>query len=107
MLSDFVTTNRAEIIARCRARVAARMAPRPTKVELEHGIPLFLDQLVATLSSKLTVGSTVGATATKHGNEMLRGGFTIAQVVNDYADACQAISQLAIERHVTITTKEF
>ena len=124
MLSDFVTTNRSEIIARCRARVAGRMAPRPTEFELEHGIPLFLDQLAATLSSKLGIrartgdvvsdvhGSTIGDqtvsdSATKHGGDLLRMGFTVAQVVNDYGDACQAITELAIERQATIRTEEF
>jgi len=125
MLSDFVTTNRSEIIARCRARVAARMAPRPTEFELEHGIPLFLDQLAATLSSKLGSGARTGdgisaaprsktagdkavsESATKHGGDLLRMGFTVAQVVNDYGDACQAITELAIERKATIRTDEF
>jgi signal transduction histidine kinase len=125
MLSDFVTENRTEIIARCRTRVAARMAPRPTEFELEHGIPLFLDQLAARLRSKLATRTlkagqitllprpdahaedAVGESATKHGGDLLRVGFTVAQVVNDYGDSCQAITELAIERNATIRTDEF
>jgi signal transduction histidine kinase len=108
MLSEFVTANREEIIARCRAKVAARMAPRATELELEHGIPLFLDLLVATLHTKRrAAGSRVDATATLHGSELLRSGFTIAQVVHDYGDACQAITELAIELAAPITTQDF
>jgi signal transduction histidine kinase len=107
MLSEFVTSNRSEIIARCRARVAKRMAPRPTEQELVHGIPLFLDQLIAGLRSKLDHGAAVGVTATKHGGDLLHMGFTIAQVVHDYGDACQSITELAIEQSAPITTDEF
>ena len=46
MLEDFLRTNRDELIARCRAKVAQRPAPRPTEKELRYGIPLFLDQLI-------------------------------------------------------------
>jgi signal transduction histidine kinase len=34
-------------------------------------------------------------------------GFTVSQVVHDYGDICQAITELAIEQHVPITTDEF
>lgn len=47
MLHEFLTVHRDEM--RTRWRVATRMAPRPTAAELEHGVPLFLEQLVNTL----------------------------------------------------------
>lgn len=43
MLHEFLTNNRAELIERCRLKVAQRSAPRVTSAELTHGIPLFLD----------------------------------------------------------------
>ena len=107
MLSNFVTTNRAEIIARCRARVAARMAPRATELELEHGIPHFLDQLASRLRSKLATDVAVNASATQHGSELLRSGFTVGQVVHDYGDVCQTITELAIECGATISAADF
>lgn len=107
MLSKFVTANRAEIIARCQARVAARIAPRATHVELEHGIPLFLDQLALTLQFKLEGAPDVIASASKHGHDLLETGFTVAQVVNNYGDACQSITELAIERGTTFPTEDF
>src|SRR6185295_5720948 len=107
MLSEFVRDHREEIVARCRARVAGRMVPRPTPLELEHGIPLFLRELEQTLECELRqqAGATTGAV--QHGEDLLRSGFTIAQVVHDYGDACQSITELAIERKAAITTEEF
>lgn len=107
MLSAFLTANRDELIARCRAKVTARMAPRPTELELAHGIPLFLDQLTEALGLRLGTGTAIGATAARHGHELLRHGFTVAQVVHDYGDACQSITELAIERSEPISTEEF
>ena len=53
MLHDFLTANRVELVRRCRVKVAKRGAPSPTASELEHGIPLFLEQLIGTLSREL------------------------------------------------------
>lgn len=107
MLSEFIAKNRATIIERCRAMVLGRMAPRPTQHELEHGIPVFLDQVANVLTSKLHMGSAVETSATKHGGELLRSGFTVAQVVHDYGDVCQTVTEMAIEQGATITNLEF
>ena len=107
MLHEFVTANRAEIITRCRARVARRPAPRATEVELEHGVPLFLDQLADTLRRALKANPAIGHSATLHGHDLRHGGFTVAQVVRDYGDICQTITELAVEKAAPITTEEF
>ena len=107
MLSEFVRDHREEIIARCRARVAGRMVPRPTPLELEHGIPLFLRELEDTLACALRQRSGSVTAAIQHGEDLLRSGFTIAQVVHNYGDVCQTITELAIERNASITTDEF
>ena len=52
MLHEFLETHRTELIRRCRAKVAKRRAPRPTPHELEHGVPLFLDQLTQLLPGR-------------------------------------------------------
>jgi signal transduction histidine kinase len=49
----------------------------------------------------------IGKTASIHGNELLRRGFTVDQVVHDYGDLCQAITELAIEGTALITNNEF
>jgi signal transduction histidine kinase len=114
MLPDFLIANRAELIDRCRVKVAQRPAPKATEAELEHGIPMFLDQLVKTLlheQAPLRGGnpfqSEMGATAARHGLELLQRGFTVDQVVHGYGDLCQAITDLAFERDAPVQTVEF
>lgn len=45
--------------------------------------------------------------ATLHGRDLLQQGFTIAQVVKDYGDVCQAITELAVDRRFPIATEDF
>ena len=103
----FLTTYRADIIERCRVKVRARRAPRATPEELEHGIPLFLDQLVETLRLHLATNQDPEHVATRHGRDLLGQGFTIAQVVHDYGDVCQAVTDLAVEREAQISNEDF
>jgi hypothetical protein len=92
---------------------------------LKHGIPLFLDQLIKTLSAEQTsdsirsrrvsgssgggtpVLSEIGATAARHGRELLEYEFTVDQVVHGYGDLCQAITESALEHDVAIDVDEF
>jgi signal transduction histidine kinase len=106
---ESLTANRAEIIARTRAKVAARAAPRATDEELEHGVPLFLDQLVETLTVSPTPSDAqaIGGSAARHGGDLLKRGFTLAQVVHDYGGVCQAVTELADETKASITAAEF
>jgi signal transduction histidine kinase len=107
VLHEFLSTNRADIIARTRAKVAARPAPLATEEELERGIPLFLDQLVDNLRQSRTSSEAVGESAAIHGLDLLKKGFTVAQVVQDYGGLCQAVTELADETKAPITADEF
>ncbi len=125
MMHDFLTVNRAGLINRCREKVAKRLSPRASDEELEHGIPLFLDQLIKTLRVEQTAEpmrsrrvsgpsggdqpalSEIGEAATRHGRELLEHGFTVEQVVHDYGDLCQAITDLAFEVEAPIEIDEF
>jgi signal transduction histidine kinase len=125
MLHEFLTANQAELIDRCKSKVALRPARQATGAELEHGIPLFLDQLIRTLRMERTgepmqsrqvsglaggaksALSEIGVTATQHGRDLLRRGFTVDQVVHDYGDLCQAVTDLAFEKGSTIEIDEF
>lgn len=125
MLHEFLTTNRLELIERCRTKVASRAAPKATPMELEHGIPLFLDQLIRTLQAEQSASagkvravsgptngrqpdrSEIGLSATLHGRELLEQGCTIDQVVHDYGDLCQAVTELAFEDRTSIQVDEF
>jgi signal transduction histidine kinase len=124
VLHEFLTTNKADLIARCRIKVAKRLAPKVAGTELAHGIPRFLDQLIKTLEVEQTsepmrsrrvsgpagggtAVSEIAATAALHGRELSEQGFTVDQVVHDYGDLCQAIADLAFERGVPIQVDEF
>lgn len=109
MLHEFVTSNRAEIIERCRAKLSTRPVPKVTDVELERGIPLFLDQLAATLRLARGNGSNpeIQKAAAKNAAGLLHDAFTIAQVVHNYGGICQTITELAVERDEPITASEF
>ena len=111
MLYEFVTTYRDAIIAKTRVKVGTRPWPPASTAELENGLPKFLTQLAETLrwEDTATPFSTraIGDSATRHGRELLALGFTVSQVVHDYGDICQAITELAVEQNAPITTKEF
>jgi signal transduction histidine kinase len=123
MLCDFLFTNRAILIDRCRDMVGKRSDPKATQEELAHGIPMFLDQLIETLVLEQESGredntvegsngrgrfsSELGATAALHGGDLFRAGFTVEQVVHDYGDVCQAVTNLAFETGASISVDEF
>lgn len=108
MLHEFIDLNRDEIIRRCRAKVAARTVPTPTSGEIAHGVPVFLDQLSDALRGGSGAASAdIARTALQHGHELLLKGFTASQVVHDYGDVCQAITELAVETSAPIRTDEF
>ena len=112
MLHEFLTLHREQILARTRAKVATRMAPRPTQEELEHGVPLFLDQLAETLrleqaSSTRATSPEMARGAQQHGAELRKAGFTVGQVVHGYGDVCQAVTGLAMELDLPISADEF
>ena len=112
MLHEFIATYRTSIIAKTRRKVAVRRWPTVSDRELEHGVPLFLTQLSETLRWE-TMASTrygdavLGSSAAQHGGELLAAGFTVAQVVHDYGDICQAVTEIAMAENVPITTAEF
>ena len=111
MLHEFLTANRRDLLDRRSARVAHRLAPSPSDADLKHGIPLFLDQLIAMLqaredtpeptpdpkvsnaSNEGEAGSGVGVSATWHGR-VNAAGLTVEQVVREYGDLCQEITGL-------------
>jgi hypothetical protein len=80
-------------------------------VELRNGIPVFLDQLGDALrlkrSSDRVDHEELGKSARLHGHDLLRMGLTIGQVVHDYGDVCQTITELAVEQRSPIEGEDF
>jgi hypothetical protein len=120
MLHEFLTANRAELIKRCREKVARRFAPAVVPQVVDHGVPLFLGQLIHTLEHEQVtsdrpesepgpspVSTDIGRDATLHGTELLRLGYSVDQVVHHYGDVCQAVTDLAVRMKSPINTDEF
>lgn len=126
MLHEFLAANRNELIARCVAKVAKRPVPPQTATVQTHGIPLFLDQIIDTLArdaasdesarrrisgpadpGQTPTTSEIGEGAAQHGDELQRKGYTVDQVVHDYGDLCQAITEVAVEQDAPIAAREF
>lgn len=107
MLHEFIALNRAEIITRCRAKVATRVMPPPSELEINHGVPLFLDQLVSMLETGDQSTHDIDRSAGQHGHDLLLKGYTVSQVVHDYGDICQTVTELAVETDAPISTEEF
>lgn len=111
VLDDFLSANREAIITRARARVASRANPVATAVELTNGIPVFLDQLGDALRLAKLDGTSdhdqLGLSAGRHGSDLFRMGLTIGQVVHDYGDVCQVITEMAVQQQTPISGQEF
>jgi hypothetical protein len=124
MLHELLRTNRDNLIDRCRLKVFQRSSPPATATELQYGVPLILDQLSEALLheeatptlqedsifgySPHTPGSAEARrTAALHGSELFRLGYDVDQVVHDYGDLCQAVTELAKEMDAPITVDEF
>jgi hypothetical protein len=107
MLYEFIAANREQILARTREKVASRPGPRATLDELDNGVPAFLSQMVETLRLSGYDSVAMEESASKHGGDQLKRGFTVGQVVHGYGDICQAVTELAEEKKAPITIEEF
>ena len=120
MLHDFLILNREELIRRCRAKVVQRFAPSEVPPTVDHGVPMLLQQIIATLrceerkpirevmaSAAAPSLTEIGRTAALHGAELRRLGYSVDQVVHDYGDVCQSVTELAAEHQTPISVDEF
>jgi signal transduction histidine kinase len=125
MMHEFLSSNRQELERRCRDKVFERPGRAADRQQLEQGIPLFLDQLIRALQAEseqhgskgLTISgsaigdandhSELGDSATIHGADLLTLGYSISQVVHDYGDLCQAVTDLSIELGEDFEIAEF
>lgn len=95
-----------------------------TAGQLQNGIPIFLDQLIRTFGLEQTdahaavdriSGPPGGAVAYSelrtgaelYGKDLLALDFTVDQVVRDYGDLCQVVTDLAIEHDAPFEIEEY
>lgn len=125
MMHLFLAENRAALERRCREKVGKRPQRFSTEIQLREGIPIFLDQLTRTLKAEeagkmaqsLAISgpadgealatSELADSATMHGWQLLALGYSVGQVVHDYGDLCQAISDLAVAQGEQFSVEEF
>lgn len=125
MMYEFLSNNADDLIRRCIDKVNKRPQRNASVEQLRTGIPMFLEQLTKTLQADERLGaaaamqisgasggdesddSEMGATAAAHGAELLALDYTVDQVVHDYGDLCQAITDLAVERDAPFSANEF
>ncbi len=125
MMHDFLVRNHDELIERCRVKVGRRPRRQATAEQLANGVPLFLAQLERTLlavadgdgalTSKISGAtgeswlgpSEISVAASEHGESLSKLGFSVDQVVHDYGDLCQAITELAMEQNAPFPIDQF
>lgn len=94
--------------------------PAGMPADAEYGVPLFLQQMIDTLGpgqfDYTSEGredipddypAEISRTAALHGVELERRGYTVDQVVHDYGDVCQAVTELAIQQNSSIDSDDF
>jgi signal transduction histidine kinase len=111
MLESFVQWNRETILARARSRVTPLLPAAANDAELANGIPMFLSQLSEVLrtakAGNQAARDELKKSAAGHGGDLFLKGLTPRQVVHDYGDICQSITELAVQQHVPIEGEEF
>jgi hypothetical protein len=124
MLHVFLQEHRDELVAHCRAKAAKRNSGMPSRST--YGISRFIDQLIEVFRLEQTpdalarhkaaghgrpslalVPADIAGIAAKHGSELQQQGLTVDQVVHDYGDLCQALTELAMQKNEAISVDEF
>ena len=114
MLHEYLILYREAIIEAAAAKAMRRGSPALSVEALRNGVPLFLAQVSETLRAETgetgahaLCSNDIADGATKHGAELLTGGFTVSEVVHFYGDICQAVTELAVEQNAPVTVNEF
>lgn len=108
MLQKFLNENRKEILALSEEKTRRLAGLLATSEQLERGLSLFLDQLIAVLDQKVGAHpKDLLSDAATHGRECLRLGYTLSHVVHAYGAMCQAITELATIKDAKISSSDF
>ena len=119
-LQEFIDTNHDTLLAMTRKKVAKRSKePRSDELETKHGVHVFLREMSEALTAEAKrdpaqraeadppTSPNIAKTAALHGHDLLRLGFSIDEVVHDYGDVCQAVTELAVELDAPVSVAEF
>jgi hypothetical protein len=119
-LQEFIRTNHEKLVSMTREKVAKRsQKTRPEAREAKYGVHVFLDQLREALVAEARrdpkqqaqpdppTNQDIAETAALHGHDLLGLGFSIDEVVHEYGDVCQAVTELAVELHAPVSVADF
>lgn len=112
MLHDFLTEERTVILDKAKEKSKQGEKGRGSSTAMDQGWGLFYDELTELMrqdepfASHNELGQHTQQ-AEKHGEEYLRMGYTLSEVVHSYGIICQAITSHADEQKYQITSREF
>jgi hypothetical protein len=119
-LQEFIETNHAKLLSMTREKVAKRSNDsRSDDLETKHGVHVFLREMCEALTAEAKrdpaqraeadppTSPNIAKTAALHGRDLLGLGFSIDEVVHDYGDVCQAVTELAVELDAPVSVAEF
>ncbi len=109
-LFQFLEANRSEILRNVEQRLTTTNA-KGTAAEIMESLPELFDDLVAALRDEAGLARETEPTspeksATSHGAQRLRLGFSISELVHDYGSICFEITELA-EKNAWIAPHEY
>jgi signal transduction histidine kinase len=110
MLHEFLRSHQAAILQRSKGAIA-ELHRNVSDEEVRSTLPLFLDDVILSLREQGKHDSCDGQRmcreALRHGEQRLRLGFTVSQLVEDYGAVCHAIMDLAAEHGLEIRPAEY
>jgi signal transduction histidine kinase len=109
VLHAFLVQHFDELVSRTKAIASARRGSSPSPAA-EPAIAQVLAQLRETLRWEASTVSLaeggVGSTAARHARALLEQGGSVSQVVHDYGDVGQAITELAVAKGAAVDLEE-
>lgn len=116
MLFELINANRDAIVGRVCERASIRdVVSEAANAELTECVATIVSQLSDVLFLRYADPATsaferreeMTRAGAAHGEALLRHGFTLAQVVDEYTEIGHAIIDLATERRVTLSHEDF
>jgi signal transduction histidine kinase len=106
-LHTLLSSHSDELLQRWAQANASDSASQVTRVELIDRMPHFIDELITALHpSALPLPDAASPSAGEHGQQRLRLGFDVGEVVREYGKLHLTILQLAAENQVLIAVEE-
>ena len=118
-LQEFIKTNHDKLVSMTREKVAKRGVESPPNAREAHGVPIFLEQVCEALVAEAKrdqahqaepdppTNPNVAETAALCGHDLLRLGLSVDELVHEYGDVCQAVTELAVELDAPISVPDF